>query len=123
MLIGGNNHFSIKFKYFIYFRDVPDEDPKYIIHIPNRPTNFPTFEIVGDANPCCVLKYLSSKCQKDCDDIVPSSFDHQKYDGDFLKTLKKQRKKESLGEPFHGIGIKVPVNEKDVGYRPIYDPS
>jgi hypothetical protein len=25
------------------------------------------------------------------------------------------------GKPFHGMGIKVRVNEKDIGYRPVTD--
>lgn len=35
-----------------------------------------------------------------------------------LKELRAKRRKQSLGEPFHGLGIVVKV-ENDIGYRPL----
>ncbi|KAL3110625.1 hypothetical protein niasHT_017503 [Heterodera trifolii] len=53
--------------------------------------------------------------------LFPDNFDISNYGPDYLQMLKKRRAKESLRMKFHGIGIKVPVNNKGIGYRPLSD--
>ncbi|KAL3112198.1 hypothetical protein niasHT_016971 [Heterodera trifolii] len=66
-------------------------------------------------------KDRSVKSEQKVEHLFPDNFDMSIYGPDYLQMLKKRRAKESLGMPFHGIGIKVPVNNKGIGYRPLSD--
>lgn len=106
---------------FCFWRDEPNEQPEFLVHVSNEPKNFPVFTIVGDQNPFCALAFLLMQKKQSTSNLLPSSFDSSKYNQKFLQSLKNHRTKNSLGKAFHGLGIKVDVNEKEVGYRPVTD--
>jgi hypothetical protein len=84
---------------FCYWRDTPNEQPEYIIHVPNEPKNFPVFTIVGDRNPFCVLAYLHLNNSADAHNrkhYFSETFDLEKYNPKYLQKLKMQRSKESV---------------------------
>lgn len=109
---------------FCYWRDTPEQTPSCLIHVSNSSNHFPEFTIVGDRNPFCAIQYLlltKSNGSSEFEHFFPDNYVLDKYDHKYLQTLKKERAKQSVGMPFHGIGIKVEINGKGIGYRPICD--
>lgn len=109
---------------FCYWRDSPSDLPNYIIHVRKEDEHFPTFDIIGERSPFSAIQYLLLKSNKSVTDfahLFPQTYELSGYTPKYLEVLKKQRAKESLGRPFHGMGIKVQVNSKGVGYRPLSD--
>lgn len=84
---------------FCYWRDSPEEQPNYLVHVANKPNNFPKFEIAGDDNPFCALAYLlknDGPQSKKFNHLFGKEFDLENYDQKFLQNLKLQRKKNSV---------------------------
>uniref|UniRef100_A0A0M3IRB7 UPF0609 C4orf27-like protein n=1 Tax=Ascaris lumbricoides TaxID=6252 RepID=A0A0M3IRB7_ASCLU len=119
------------------FSDTPNDEKPLLVHVDSKMEHFTKLELIGVADPVYMIAYLKSKAGDTLpkvDDILarllhPDSalcggngkYDakafHKKYDA-MLKELRAKRRKQSLGEPFHGLGIVVKV-ENDIGYRPL----
>uniref|UniRef100_A0A915E373 Histone PARylation factor 1 n=1 Tax=Ditylenchus dipsaci TaxID=166011 RepID=A0A915E373_9BILA len=106
---------------FCYWRDTPSDSEPYLIHVPNQPEHFPELELVGDSNPFCALYHLMFSKGLNINGykhLLPDHYQHNHYNQEFVKQLRKKRAKEAIGKPFHAMGIKVQV-KADVGYRPV----
>lgn len=65
------------------------------------------------------MKKMGENKAQNFSKFVPNTFNFAEYE-DTLKKVKAKRRKDSIGSPFHGIGIKVKVVD-DVGYRTVTD--
>uniref|UniRef100_A0A1I8BWJ5 Uncharacterized protein n=1 Tax=Meloidogyne hapla TaxID=6305 RepID=A0A1I8BWJ5_MELHA len=118
--------------HFCFWRDLPEEEPKLIINIPNNQKlifNFPIFTIAGNEDPLSVITFLTSlkkqnvkKFENIFEKIENRSEIMSKLkiykEKKFLEELREKRKQITVGEPFHGLGIKIEIIN-DVGYRPV----
>uniref|UniRef100_A0A0R3S4H6 Uncharacterized protein n=1 Tax=Elaeophora elaphi TaxID=1147741 RepID=A0A0R3S4H6_9BILA len=100
-------------------RDEPINREPLIVHV-NNSEHFPKCDIIGAVDPFYMIAYLVGN-------NLPA-----KYQGFFSKDwienygafiaevemIAKIRKEQSVGLPFHGIGIRVPI-VNNVGYRPL----
>ncbi|VDM27493.1 unnamed protein product [Toxocara canis] len=122
---------------FAYWSDAPDEDKPLLIHVDSKMEHFAKLDIAGISDPVYMIAWLRNRAGDKlanadafltklvhpdcalCND--KGKYDakefRQKYDA-ALKELRAKRRKQSLGEPFHGLGIVVKV-ENDIGYRPL----
>uniref|UniRef100_A0A915ATU0 Aprataxin and PNK-like factor PBZ domain-containing protein n=1 Tax=Parascaris univalens TaxID=6257 RepID=A0A915ATU0_PARUN len=122
---------------FAYWRDTPNDERPLLVHVDSKVEHFAKLELIGVADPVYMVAYLKSKAGDTLpkvDNILAKllhadsalcggdgKYDvkvfHKKYDA-LLKELRAKRRKQALGEPFHGLGIVVKV-ENDIGYRPL----
>uniref|UniRef100_A0A914NLV1 Uncharacterized protein n=1 Tax=Meloidogyne incognita TaxID=6306 RepID=A0A914NLV1_MELIC len=111
---------------FCFWRDLPNEEPNLIINISNNQPNFPTFTIAGNGDPLSVLTFLGCLKKQKFENIFKKVVNQSEImskwkiyqQKKFLEELRKNRKEITVGEPLHGLGIKVEI-VGDCGYRPV----
>uniref|UniRef100_A0A914HDX0 Uncharacterized protein n=1 Tax=Globodera rostochiensis TaxID=31243 RepID=A0A914HDX0_GLORO len=113
--------------HFCYWCDVPNELPSCLVHVNAQKEHFPAITIVGELNIFAAIQYLllTTKPKQLAENsgrfahLFPEKYDLSGYGPNYLQTLKKRRSKQSIGMPFHGLGIKVHVDKRGIGYRPV----
>ncbi|KAM3726665.1 Histone PARylation factor [Dirofilaria immitis] len=106
---------------FVYWRDEPNTEKPLIVHVDNA-EHFPKCVIVGAVDPFYMIAYVVGNALP----VKYRSFftkdwtEHYKMFITNVKTIVKSRKKETVGFPFHGIGIHVKI-VNNVGYRPLME--
>ncbi|CAG9539623.1 unnamed protein product [Cercopithifilaria johnstoni] len=104
---------------FVYWRDEPNTEKPLIVHVDNA-EHFPKCVIVGATDPFYMVAHLVGK-------TLPVKYrslfskdwiEHYRTFIADVRTIVKSRKKETVGLPFHGIGIYVKL-VNNVGYRPL----
>ncbi|OZC10445.1 hypothetical protein X798_02488 [Onchocerca flexuosa] len=104
---------------FVYWRDEPNTEKPLIVHVDNA-EHFPKCSIVGAVDPFYMIAYLVGKALPVKYRLLFSKdwIEHYKMFIANVKTIVKLRKKETVGLPFHGIGIHIKI-VNNVGYRPL----
>lgn len=104
------------------FRDTPSDSQPLLINVSHSELlHFPKMEIIGDSNLFSALYFLIFKDKLDFnkyEHLFPKEKRSFQEYSKHLTELKKKRAKKSIGQPFHGIGINVDV-QNEIGYRPI----
>lgn len=104
---------------YAFWWDAPDSSP-LIVFVAHGTKNFPKLEIIGDCDLRNMIAHaVGSKPARDVTELIDGNW--SKVYQDYAKAVKKviaDRKKLTLGSPFHGIGILINVKD-DVGYRPL----
>uniref|UniRef100_A0A915PX83 Uncharacterized protein n=1 Tax=Setaria digitata TaxID=48799 RepID=A0A915PX83_9BILA len=104
---------------FAYWRDEPNTEKPLLVHVDNA-VHFPKCVIVGAVDPFFMIAHLIGG-------ILPAKYrsffsrdwvEHYNVFTAHVRTITKSRKKETVGLPFHGIGIRVEI-VNGVGYRPL----
>ncbi|KAL8593857.1 hypothetical protein ACOMHN_018069 [Nucella lapillus] len=112
-----------------YFRDVPTEMPVFVAA--NSANDNGTITPRGDNLFAAVSYYIAetlkdkglSNNQKKSLQSLQESVKSAASDGGYSLELKtkgmKEREKKVVTKTFHGAGLVVPVDDNDVGYRPV----
>uniref|UniRef100_A0A1I7VIS0 Cytochrome P450 n=1 Tax=Loa loa TaxID=7209 RepID=A0A1I7VIS0_LOALO len=106
---------------YVYWRDEPNAEKPLIVHVDNA-EHFPKCIIIGAVDPFYMIAHLVGN-------TLPAKYRsffskdwierYKMYTAD-VKMIIKSRKKETVGLPFHGMGIYVHI-VNDVGYRPLQE--
>ncbi|TKR87994.1 hypothetical protein L596_012306 [Steinernema carpocapsae] len=100
---------------FAFWRDNAEDEP-ILVHV-EKTENFPKVEIVGSDDPFFAVAFLAD--DKEAGKLLPEGKGLEEYKKT-LKAVVQKRKKESMGDAFHGPKIVVPLRG-EVGYRPVSD--
>ncbi|EJW78534.1 hypothetical protein WUBG_10556 [Wuchereria bancrofti] len=104
---------------YVYWRDEPNTKKPLIVHVDNA-EHYPKCVIVGAVDPFYMIAHLVGKTLR----VEYRNFFSKDWIEGYkmftanVKTIAKSRKNETVGLPFHGMGIYVKV-VNDIGYRPL----
>ncbi|VDN08391.1 unnamed protein product [Thelazia callipaeda] len=104
---------------FVYWRDEPNTKKPLIVHVKNE-EHFPECVIVGNEDPFYIVAYIiGNSLPVRFHNLFSKSWieNYASYISN-LRKITKSRKNNTVGSPFHGIGIFVKVNN-NIRYRPL----